>query len=182
VGGELKTQTIWAIILSLLAIGFYIILTFNFNAGGVPPYIWSLSAIIALFAHTVLVTLGAFAVFNHFWGTQVGIAFFTAILTLIGYCINDTIVVYDRIRENSHRYAKIDFEELINKSMGEIIVRSIFTPLTVLIVLASFWALGPATLFEFIVSLGIGVIVGTYSSICIAPNLVYEYALHRKRS
>jgi len=128
---------------------------------------YALGAIIALF-HDVIITLGAFALTNR----EVTLPVVAALLTIVGYSLNDTIVVFDRIRENFRRFRGRNFPEVINRSINETISRTILTSATTLIVVAALFALGGGVIHDFAFALLIGIIVGTYSSIFVASPVL----------
>ena len=132
---------------------------------------FALSAVFTLIHDVVLVT-GLYALLGHIFGLQVNSVFIVAILTVIGYSVNDTIVIFDRIRENSIKNENINFAHTINKSINESITRSLGTSITTLLVLFSMLLLGGTTLRDFLVVLILGVIIGTYSSIFVASQFL----------
>ncbi len=159
VGKDLRRKGLWAIIFSMIAILIYITWRFEF---------WfAIGAIVAL-AHDVMITIGVFSI----TGKQINLAIVAAILTIIGYSLNDTIVVYDRIRENMKKLSKISFPELVNQSINETLSRTILTSLTTLITVVILFFLGGGVIHNFAFALIIGVVVGTYSSIYIASPVV----------
>jgi len=159
VGKDLRRKGLWAIIFSMIAILIYITWRFEF---------WfAIGAIVAL-AHDVLITVGVFSITNK----QVNLAIVAAILTIIGYSLNDTIVVYDRIRENLKKLQKLTFPELVNQSINETLSRTILTSLTTLITVVVLFLLGGGVIHNFAFALIVGVVVGTYSSIYIASPVV----------
>ena len=167
VGKTLKSHAILAIIVALFGIVVYIAWRFNF--------VFGVAATIATF-HDVLALLGIFFVL-HF---EMNILFITALLTVAGYSLTDTVVVYDRIRENMAKMkAKSDIGQVINVSINEVLSRTLITSLTVLLVLAALLVIGGHVLFDFAFALFIGVLVGTYSSIFVASPLIY---LWRRRA
>ena len=167
VGKELKKDAVYAIFFAMLCIIAYIWWRFTF--------IFGIAATIATF-HDVLAMLGLFYILN----LEMNILFITALLTVAGYSLTDTVVVFDRIRENMGKMKSRDeFGCVINRSINEVLSRTLITSLTVLLVLAALLALGGAVLFEFSLALFIGVLVGTYSSIFVASPLVYIW---RKRA
>jgi len=171
IGDELKSKSVTAMIVVLIAIILYIAWAFRKVSKPVASWKYGMSAIIALF-HDVIITLGVFAVLGHFYGIEVTSAFVAAILTVLGYSVNDTIVVFDRIRENLPK-SNDDFENTINISVNQTIKRSINTSLTTLLVLLSVLFWGGGSIRDFVLALSIGVFVGTYSSIFLAsPTLV----------
>jgi preprotein translocase SecF subunit len=162
IGAELKTAAFWAVIYSLLGIVVYISWRFQFR--------FAIAAIIALI-HDVLFTLGFFSVVN----LEVSLAVIAAILTIVGYSLNDTIVVFDRIRENLHGKRRENYGKLVNSSLNETLSRTIITSLTTLFVVLSLVIFGGAVIRDFALTLMIGVIVGTYSSIFIASPVLVEW-------
>lgn len=175
IGQELKRKTLWA--LGVAVLGMFIYVGFVFHKVGRRVRSWkmSLMAIITL-AHDLLIMAGGYMVFAHFYGFETGIIFVTALLTIWGYSINDTIVVFDRIRENLLKEGKKDVGEIFALSINQTISRSINTSLAVFILLSSLALVGPRPLLPFILPLLVGVVVGTYSSICIATPLLSEKA------
>lgn len=161
VGKTLKRNAIIAIVVSLICIVIYIAWRFNF--------IFGVAATIATF-HDVVVLLGIF----YFLGREMNILFITALLTIAGYSLTDTVVVFDRIRENMVKMkAKSDLAETINRSINEVLSRSIITSLTTLIAIGAILLFGGMVLFDFSFALFIGVLVGTYSSVFVASPLVF---------
>jgi len=159
VGKDLRRKGFWAILFSLVAILIYITWRFEF---------WfAIGAIVAL-AHDVLITVGVFSIMNK----QVNLAIVAAVLTIIGYSLNDTIVVYDRIRENMKKLQKISFSDMVNQSINETLSRTILTSLTTLITVVILFFLGGEVIRNFAFALIVGVVVGTYSSIYIASPVV----------
>ncbi len=180
IGKELKNKAIWAISLAIIVIILYIAWAFRKVSKPVASWKYGIGAIIAL-AHDILIVIGVFVVLGHFLNFEVGILFVTALLTILGYSVNDTIVVYDRTRENLIYNPQETFEATVNKSVNETISRSINTSLTTLLVLFALYFLGGTTIKNFVLALIIGIISGTYSSIFIAsPLLVVWQRLRRK--
>ncbi|MFH1612027.1 MAG: protein translocase subunit SecF [bacterium] len=171
IGAELKRKSVWAIILSLIAIILFIAYTFRKVSKPVPSWQYGIAAIIALF-HDILITCGLFAIIGHFRGVEVGLPFVAALLTILGYSVNDTIVIFDRSRDNLLRTDWDDFENTINLSINQSIVRCLNTSITTLLVLLSIFFLGGESIKYFSLALIFGVILGTYSSIFIASSLV----------
>lgn len=181
IGQELKTKTFWAIIIVLVAIILYIAWAFRKVSYLIYSWKYGFVAIIALL-HDILIVLGLFSVLGQFFSIEVGTPFVAAILTILGYSVNDTIVVFDRIRENLYKYEVEDFEETINQSVNQTIRRSLNTSLTTLLVLLAVYFLGGATIKYFILALIAGIIVGTYSSIFIASPLLVAWQRFRKNT
>lgn len=176
IGNEFKKNTIIAVIVACIAITFYIALAFRHISGPASSWNYSVSAIIAL-CHDILIVCGVFAFLGRFANIEVGIPFVAALLTILGYSINDTIVVFDRCRENLNKgRGGEDFKDVLNISLNGTIARSIFTSLTVLLALFAILFWGGETLFSFVLTLIIGVALGTYSSIFIATVLLYKFA------
>jgi len=180
---QIKKNALMAIILAVVAIALYIAWAFRKVSHPVPSWQYGLGAVMAL-AHDIIITLGIFVVFGHFWEIEIGIPFVAALLTILGYSVNDTIVVYDRIRENILRSeAKENFENIVNKSINETLARSINTSLTVVVVLLAVIFFGGETIKFFSVALLAGIVFGTYSSIYVASALLvssYEYKIGKK--
>lgn len=166
IGGELKTAAMNSVVAALVLIVLYITVRFVFRYG--------VAAIIAL-VHDVLITLGMFSLLDK----EISLSIIAAFLTIIGYSLNDTIVVFDRIRENMKLRRRESYLEVINRSINETLSRTIVTSLTTLFVSGTLFALGGAVIHDFAFALCFGVIVGTYSSIFIAsPVLVWWNQRH----
>ncbi len=179
IGQELKQKSVSAMIVVLVAIVMYIAWAFRKVSKPVASWKYGLSAIIALF-HDVTITMGVFAFLGEFYNVEITTAFVAAILTVLGYSVNDTIVVFDRVRENLPK-SNDDFETTINTSVNQTIQRSINTSITTLVVLLSIFFFGGATIRDFVLALLIGVFIGTYSSIFLAsPVLVLWERFGRK--
>jgi preprotein translocase subunit SecF len=159
--------------LASLAILLYVAFAFRNTPPPVSPWSFGATAIAALL-HDALFLIGIFAILGHFFGVQVDALFVTAVLTVIGFSVHDTIVVYDRIRENLRRLNK-PFEEVVNISINETLARSLNTSITVIIVLLAFFMFGGESIKYFILALLIGIISGTYSSIFNASPLLVVY-------
>ena len=160
ISSELLKSGIIAIVLSLAAMLIYIWIRFEWQ--------FSLGAIIALF-HDVVVTLGIFSLFK----LEINLSIVAAVLTIVGYSMNDTVVIFDRVRENLKKYSDIEIFELTNLSINETLSRTLITSITTLIALLSIYFFGGQILKGFSLAMILGVIFGTYSSIYIAnPTLV----------
>lgn len=181
VSNQIKKNAITGIVLSVVGIALYIAWAFRRVSGTVSSWEYGLGAIIAL-THDILVVIGIFAVLGKFYGVEVGVPFIAALLTILGYSVNDTIVVYDRVRENLLRSVKKeDFENIVNRSLNETLGRSINTSLTVIITLVAIVLFGGESIRYFGVALLSGVVFGTYSSIYIASALlVTRYKMKTK--
>jgi preprotein translocase subunit SecF len=160
VSAELLKSGVIAIALSLAAMLFYIWIRFEWQ--------FSLGAILALF-HDVIITLGFFSLFN----LEINLSIVAAVLTIVGYSMNDTVVIYDRVRENLKKFSDIKIYELTNISINETLSRTIITSVTTLLALVSIYLFGGEILKGFSLAMIMGVVFGTYSSIYIAnPILV----------
>jgi len=162
VGKDLTNKAILAIIFSWVGMLIYISWRFEFR--------YAVGGIVALI-HDVTITIGALSLLNK----EFTLTIVAALLTIIGYSINDTIVVYDRIRENIRKGVKKNLGEIINASINETLSRTILTSLTVFIVLVVLFFLGGEVIHDFAFALLVGVVVGTYSSICIASPIVLAW-------
>ena len=182
ISGELRHKAILAIIFVLFGISLYIALVFRQVSRPLPSWIYGAINLFTLF-HDVVVPAGLFAFLGHFKGVEIDSNFVVAMLVVMGFSVHDTIVVFDRVRENlKHITSKISFEELVNKSMLETFARSVNTSLTVVLVLFALLFFGEPNLGYFIVTLLVGILTGTYSSIFIAsPVLVDIDLLKAKR-
>ena len=155
------------------SVGIFIYLWWAFRS--VPrPFRYGIAAIIAL-VHDLVIVIGIFAILGNLLGLEVNTMFLVAVLTVIGYSVNDTIVVFDRLRENVLNYGNRGFAQNVNVSISETIGRSLNTSLTVLIVLLALLLFGGATIRTFLLVLVIGVIAGTYSSIAVASQVLVAW-------
>ena len=167
VSSELLKSGIIAIVLSLAAMLFYIWIRFEWQ--------FSLGAILALF-HDVLITLGFFSLF----GLEINLSIVAAILTIVGYSMNDTVVIFDRVRENLKKFSDIKIFELTNISINETLSRTIITSITTLLALVSIYTFGGEILKGFSLAMILGVIFGTYSSIYIANPILVKLRVSQK--
>ena len=163
IGSELKSNAIWAIFVSMLLIILYIWWRFRQIQFGI-------AAVVALF-HDVLITLGVFSMLDK----EISLAVVAALLTIVGYSLNDTIVVYDRIRENLRLYRRDNFTDVINRSINESLNRTVLTSGTTLLVVLGLLFLGGEVIHDFAFALLIGVIIGTYSSSFVASPIIMEW-------
>ncbi len=171
VGQELKKSAFYQLGLVSLGIILYIAYAFRKVAKPITPWQFGWAAIIALL-HDLLVVLGIFSLISHFKGFEIDSMFVTAMLTVLGFSIHDTIVVFDRIRENLKTHAGQSIEFVVNHSITQTLVRSLNTSLTVLFVLLAMLLFGGETIRYFVLALFIGVATGTYSSIFVASPIV----------
>lgn len=175
VGNELKRDALVAILLSLVAILIYLGFRFKF--------IFALGAVVALF-HDVLITLGLYSVLYGLipgLNLDITLTVVAAFLTLIGYSINDTVIVFDRVRENLKIHKTVPLEENMNNSINKTMSRTILTTLTTLITVTAILIFGGEVLRSFAFTLAFGILIGTYSSIFVASALVLEYASRTKK-
>ena len=163
VGDEFRSMAAWSIGLSLVAIFFYIMLRFE--------TIFAVGALAAL-AHDSIISLGFFMLASTFLPVHVSVPVIAALLTIIGYSLNDTIVVFDRIRENSEKVKKSSITDIVNKSINETLGRTVMTSITTFVVVLILCFGGGVSILEFALILLIGVVVGTYSSMFIASPIV----------
>ena len=173
---ELISKAWWAIILATISIIFYIAWSFRKISrlfGAAESWRWGLGAIIALF-HDVLIMVGFFVFLSYFKGMEIDANFVTAILVVLGYSVNDTIVVYDRIRDNLLFSKSNNLPFIVNKSLNETIVRCLNTSLTTIVVILAVFLFGGASVKYFALAMIVGVTTGTWSSLFIAtPFLLF---------
>jgi len=175
ISSELKSKAIWALLVAVIGIALYIAYAFRKVSRPVESWKYGIGAIIAL-VHDVMITVGIFAILGHFWGIEVDSSFIAALLTILGFSVHDTIVVYDRTRENLLRSGSGEkFDETVNRSLNETMARSINTSLTVIITLLAIFLLGGASIKNFTLALLIGITFGTYSSIFVASALIVDW-------
>jgi len=171
VAEETVINALWAVLAAAVGIFFYIWWAFR----NVPsPFRYGLAAIAALL-HDAFIVVGIFSILGYLFEIEVNTMFLIALLTVIGYSVNDTIVVFDKIRENVLIYANRPFSEVVNLSISETIGRSLNTSFTLLVTLLALLMFGGATIREFLYVLIIGVIAGTYSSIAIATQVLVSW-------
>ena len=166
-----------AVLIACVAMLFYIAWAFRRMPN---PIRWGTCAVIAL-AHDVLIVLGVFAILGHALHVEIDALFISAILTIVGYSINNVVIVFDRIRENKTRGISPDFSVVVNSSLMETLIRNLNTTLTVICVLLALFLFGGATIHYFILALLIGVIVGIYTSLFIAGPLLVVWEKHQWR-
>jgi preprotein translocase subunit SecF len=171
IGNELKQKAVLALGLACLMIVLYISYSFRRVPKPASSFRFGIAAIFALI-HDVLVVVGLFAILGYFWHVEIDTLFVTALLTVIGFSVHDTIVVFDRIRENLPRYLSRKFEEVADISITQTLARSLNTSLTVVFVLLALLLFGGDSIRWFVVALLIGIISGTYSSIFNATALL----------
>lgn len=182
-GEELRSKAVTALALVLLAIIGYVSYAFRLvSKGPVPSWVFGVGAIVALL-HDVILTAGVFIVLGRYFDVQIDSYFITALLTVLGFSVNDTIVVYDRIREKLKNRKKKTFAEIINDSINSTLARSLNTSITTLLVLFALYLFGGESIQQFVLALMIGITAGTYSSIFIASPLLLlgEKMLQKRR-
>ena len=180
-GDYIKKTAYLTLALVIFFISMYIAWAFRGSIEGFTSFSFGFVTAVSLF-HAVIISFGAYVVSSHFFPEfRIDTFFITAMLTVLGYSINDTIVVMDRIRSNLRLPGskKIAFRDLIDNSINDTLTRSIFTSLTVVIVLVSIFFFGPPAIAGFALTLIFGTLVGTYSSICIAAPLLYDITKKR---
>lgn len=180
VGKELTNKTITALIIGLVVILIYIGFAFRQGSYILPSYFFGISGIIGII-HDGSITLGLFSLLSRYYNYDFSIPVAAALLTILGYSINDTIIIFDRIRENIIREGVEDFSALINNSILQTLPRSINTSLTTIIVIAAVLLWGSGTLIPFTFTLGVGILIGTFSSIFIAAPLLYDFYNLKKK-
>lgn len=173
IGKELRRRSVYAIFVVLILIVLYIAWAFRKVSKPISSWKYGVIAVAALF-HDVLIPTGLFSILGRFVGAEVDTLFVTALLTILGFSVHDTIVVFDRVRENLHNnYSKgVDFFSIVEQSVRETIVRSINTSVTVVLSLSAIFLFGGESIKYFTLTLIVGVVIGTYSSICIASPLL----------
>ena len=170
IADDIKSSSVWAILFSLIIIFLYIVFRFR-------KWQYGLGAIVAIF-HDVLIVLSIFSIFYGIlpFSLEIDQAFIAAILTVVGYSINDTVVVFDRIREYLNLHKKSPMNETINNALNSTLSRTINTSLSTIFVLLMIFIFGGEVIRGFAFALLVGVIVGTYSSLCVATPIVVDLA------
>lgn len=182
ISNELRRNAFLQLLFVSLAIVLYITYAFRKVSKPVSSWKFGIAAVIALI-HDLLIVLGAFWFLGRFFGVEIDSLFITALLTVLGFSVHDTIVVFDRIRENLRLRPSQNLSEIINLSISQTLVRSINTSLTVIFMLLSLLLFGGETIRYFVLALLIGIVAGTYSSIFVASALVLvwnKYDLRRR--
>ncbi len=173
IGNELRAKALWAFLGVILTISLYIAFAFRHVSRPVSSWKYGIVTLGTLF-HDALIPLGLIAYLGHTRGVEINTNSIVAILVIIGFSVHDTIVVFDRIRENLRleKSPSFNFSELVNRSMNQTMIRSLNTSLTLALTLAALLLFGPSNLFYFVLTILVGVVVGTYSSIFIASPLL----------
>jgi preprotein translocase subunit SecF len=174
--GQEAIHKAWiSVVLVLLAIVLFIAFAFRKVSKPISSWVYGIVTILALL-HDVLIPTGVFAILGHFYGFEVDTLFVTALLVILGFSVHDTIVVFDRVRENLHKNesygGKKDFQAIVGESINETFIRSVNTSLTVLLAILVLYIFGPETVKNFTLALLVGIFVGTYSSIFIGSTLL----------
>lgn len=180
VGQELENRAYAAIGTVLFLIIVYIAFAFRKVSRPVASWKYGLAAVIALF-HDIFIPTGIFSILGHYLGVEIDLLFVTGLLTILGFSVHDTIVVFDRIRENLRKGAGHGFEETVNISINQTMTRSINTSLTVFLTLAAIYLFGGESVRYFALLLMIGVFFGTYSSIFVASSLLVTWEVWRQK-
>lgn len=180
VGQELKEKTKIAVFASLLAIVLYIAFVFKKASRPIASWQYGIASLLALF-HDVLIPLGTLSLLGNFYGVQITIPVIVALLTVLGYSINNTVVVFDRIRENLLKRVGATYEETVNISLNQTLSRCLNTSFTTLFVLIAIFLLGGETLKFFALTLILGILAGTYSSIFLASPLLVSWLKWRRK-
>lgn len=180
IGAELMRRAVYAIALVILMIVVYIAWAFRKVSRPISSWQYGIATLVALL-HDVVIPVGIFAVLGHFLGIEIGLLFVTAVLTILGFSVHDTIVVFDRIRENLRRRIGDNFEDTVNLSINQTISRSINTSFTVLLTLLAVYFFGGESIRYFALALIVGIIFGTYSSIFIASPLLVLWEGWKKK-
>ena len=168
VGQHLVNQAALAFVFSMLGISIYVAFRFK-------RWVWGITGVFAL-VHDVFFTVGFMAIL----GREMSVTVMAALLTIAGYSINDTIVVFDRIREHLRSRQKQPLDQLMNRSFNETLSRTIITSLTVFLVLIALLIFGGEVIRDFTLAMTFGVVVGTYSSIFVASAMVYDWQKNRR--
>ena len=171
IGKELSEKTLLLVVLAIAAVILYIAFAFRRTAESIRPWHWSGAAMLASF-HDILVPLGVFAFLGEYADFQITIPVVVALLTVVGYSINDKVVVFDRIREHIFKHIGFDFRDTVKLALLQTWFRSFSTSLTTIAVLLSIYLFGGSTLKDFSLMLMIGIAAGTFSSLFLAPPLL----------
>jgi preprotein translocase subunit SecF len=177
ISGDTTKKAIWAVVLASVGIILYIAYAFRSVPKPANSWRFGATAVLALL-HDTIISTGLYILLGHFFNFEIDSLFIVAILTILGYSVNDTIVVYDRIRENLKTHPEYSFTENVNKSLTQTLARSINSSMTLILVLLALLFLGGESIRGFITLLLIGTFFGTYSSIFVAPPLLIVWQNH----
>lgn len=181
IGSELTRKAFLAVIIASVFIVVYIAWSFREIPKPYSPWKFGASAVLALL-HDVLVLVGLFAILGHHFDVEIDALFITAMLTVIGFSVHDTIVVFDRVRENLPRLSKVPFEQVVDFSLTETLTRSLNTSVTVALTLTALLLFGGETIRWFVVALLVGIVSGTYSSIFNASPILVLWESRAKKT
>jgi preprotein translocase subunit SecF len=174
-GAQFTNKAFWALLAVILAIILYIAFAFRKVSRPVPSWLYGITAVVILL-HDLLIPAGLYAFLGYFAGVEVDALFVTALLALLGYSVNDTIVIFDRVREHLTENEKLgvreEFADTVGKSIQETLVRSVNTSLTMVLALLALIFLGAAATQQFAIVMLAGIIAGTYSSVLLAAPLL----------
>lgn len=176
IADDIKTAAVWAVIFALLAIGLYIFIRFR-------EFSYALGATLAL-VHDAVITIGSFSLLYSImpFSMEIDQSFIAAILTVVGYSVNDTVIIFDRIRENVGLYPKRDRQTVMNDAINSTLSRTFSTSMSTLVVLIAIFVLGGETIRGFVFAMLFGIAIGTYSSVFVASPITYEiYKRLRKK-
>ena len=179
IGKELRQKTLILITVSLAALLFYIAIAFRKVTFPVSSWQYGIISILTL-AFDVLIPIGTFALLGKLYNLQFNIPIVTALLTILGYTINDKVIIFDRVRENLLKSRGVNFEELVNQSLNQTLLRSLSTGTCTLLVLFAIFFFGGETLKYFALTLIVGIIIGTYSSLFLAAPLLVSWVKRRR--
>ena len=175
IGASFKEKSFWAIMAALMGIILFVAFAFRKIPNTINPWRFGGVAIAALF-HDIIIVLGVFTVLGFMFGTELDLPFITALLATLGFSVNDTIVILDRVRENVRQQKPHEtFEDAIEKSVQQTIKRSINTSISTLLPLIALLIWGANSIFFFVLALTIGIVIGTYSSIFLAAPMLAEW-------
>ena len=184
IGAELRSKAIISIVVVMLCILLFIAFAFRKVSKPISSWVYGLVALVTL-VHDVIIPVGFFALLGHYAGAAVDTLFVTAVLTVLGFSVHDTIVVFDRVRENlrvnHEKGKKEDFADTAGRSLNQTFVRSINTSLTVVFTLLVLFFIGPASTRDFALTLLVGIVAGTYSSIFLATPLLVSIERYRRK-
>lgn len=183
IGKELRTKALTATAIVLILIISYVAFAFRKVSYPLASWKYGVATLIALF-HDIIIPIGLFAVLGHFYSAEITSGFIAAILTVLGYSVHDSIIVFDRVRENLLRHQGKTFEETVNISVNQTFVRSLNTSLTVILVLLAIYFFGGESIKDLSLVLMVGIGVGTYSSIFIGSTVLvtwYEKMMGQKK-
>lgn len=178
-GSQFASKALWALLAVAIAIALYVAFAFRKVSRPVPSWVYGIVVILML-VHDLIVPAGFYAILAHYTGASVDALFVTALLALLGYSVNDTIVIFDRVREhlarNEKENVKESFEDTVGKSISETLTRSVNTSLTVVLALVALVFFGALATRDFALVMLVGVVAGTYSSILVAAPLLIPFA------